>query len=318
MMRIDADRLLRLSVVIDERSFSRAAARLFISQPTLTASIAQLESEVNVKLLERGRHGAVPTEFGKQLYEHAKIIEAELGRAQRGLIALAGGTQGKVMIGATSGAGLSMACPAICRLLGARPDLQVEFAEEDSEGDLLVRLRRRELDLVLCPSVSMPLHEDLRGEPIFKTRRVLVTRTGHPVGEGGVTVKALSSYRLVVPKDTSELRIRYNEMFSAMGIPFPTRTVVAASLAAAKEIIMQSNAFSIFTELSVTAEVRRGLLKTYELNIPTDYWYQAIFCGNVPVTPAMTAFLTELLTVCREHDIEVQDAIASGPLPCNS
>lgn len=309
-MRIDAERLYRLSVVIEERSFSRAALRLCVSQPTLTTCIAQLEGDLGVKLLHRGRHGAQPTVYGQQLYERAKVVEAELLRAQRDIVALADGKLGKVVIGVTSGAGLSMACPAICRLLDARPDLQLEIIEATSENELMTQLRHRELDLVICPSVSSPGLEDFRGEPLFRTRRVIVTRPGHPVARRRqVTARALAPYRLVVPKDTTELGAHYREIFAASSVEFPRRTVVAASLSAAKEIVMQSDCFTLCTEQSVTAEVRRGLLATHELGVPTSHWYWAYFNARARITPAMTAFVRELLNVCNEQNIEVK------PLP---
>ena len=99
-MHIDQTRLYRLSVVIDEKNLTRAANRLGLTQPTLSASIAQFEEELGVKLLDRGRHGAVPTVYGSALYERSRAIESELKRAAQDLQEISSAEAGHLAIGA--------------------------------------------------------------------------------------------------------------------------------------------------------------------------------------------------------------------------
>src|SRR3546814_9907779 len=74
-MRIDPNRLLRLGELIRKGSFKKAADGLTITQPALSQSIAQMESEVGVRLIDRTPHGVVPTVFGAALLRHAMEIE---------------------------------------------------------------------------------------------------------------------------------------------------------------------------------------------------------------------------------------------------
>ncbi len=60
--------------ITETGSFTRAAERLFISQPSLSAGIKKLEQELGVKLFERGGRRAIPTPAGKFFLEKAKNI----------------------------------------------------------------------------------------------------------------------------------------------------------------------------------------------------------------------------------------------------
>ena len=79
---LDVTRLRQLAVIVRHRSFSKAAEAIGISQPALSKNIRTLERALGVRLLERGRFGALPTEFGLALARHADAIDAELGSAR--------------------------------------------------------------------------------------------------------------------------------------------------------------------------------------------------------------------------------------------
>ena len=64
-------------------SFSKAAQVLFISQPSLSAAIKELETELGVTLLERSRKGVTFTEKGEQVLQEARKIEESVGRIKR-------------------------------------------------------------------------------------------------------------------------------------------------------------------------------------------------------------------------------------------
>lgn len=64
--------------IASEGSFNRAAGLLFLSQPSLSKAIANLEKELNVRLFERHPKGVLLTENGKKLYEYATTVMAQL------------------------------------------------------------------------------------------------------------------------------------------------------------------------------------------------------------------------------------------------
>src|SRR3982750_3921072 len=96
---MDARRLLPFRVVAPERSFSRAAERLSRSQPSVSSQIALLETEIGVRLFERGRRGLRLTRAGEVLIEHAAHAAWRLEPADTQIAALAGERRQQVRVG---------------------------------------------------------------------------------------------------------------------------------------------------------------------------------------------------------------------------
>jgi DNA-binding transcriptional LysR family regulator len=145
---MDPRRLLTFRVVAHERSFSRAAARLSRSQPSVSSQIALLETEVGVRLLERGRRGLRLTPAGEVLLEHADHVAWRLELADTQIAALAGARRDEVRVGCfpTSMAGLVPA--AIEQLRAARGDIRVLLSEVTASS-LEPRLLSGEFDVAL-------------------------------------------------------------------------------------------------------------------------------------------------------------------------
>src|SRR5882757_3599892 len=74
--------LAALVTASESGSLRQAAEKLRLSQPALSRSIRELESELGVKLLERTSLGVEPTDYGKALILRSKIVESELRRAK--------------------------------------------------------------------------------------------------------------------------------------------------------------------------------------------------------------------------------------------
>ena len=98
-MPLDVLKLHQLAVIIRCKSFSRAAEQLGISQSALSKSVKSLERSLGVKLLDRGRFGALPTPFGLALARHADAVEAELRTADSEIVALKTARHGHVCVG---------------------------------------------------------------------------------------------------------------------------------------------------------------------------------------------------------------------------
>ena len=76
--RIRVQDLHILSAVVEFRSLARAAEYLAVSRPVVSRAIADLETEVGVRLLDRDRHGAVPTIYGSTLLKRGAVVFDEL------------------------------------------------------------------------------------------------------------------------------------------------------------------------------------------------------------------------------------------------
>src|SRR5580765_2866724 len=81
----DAMTLTELKYVValsQERHFGRAAAKCFVTQPTLSLALAKLEDELGMKLLERNKNEVLVTVRGRAVVEQARRVLEEVGKIQ--------------------------------------------------------------------------------------------------------------------------------------------------------------------------------------------------------------------------------------------
>lgn len=131
--------------VADERHLTRAAERLCLSQPAISAHIKALEQELALTLFERTPKGMVPTAAGEALLVHARQALAAVGEVGQQAEALRGEVIGSVRIGLNTDAGF-LRLVELQTLLSARhPRLEIEFLG-GTTGANLPKLRNKRLD----------------------------------------------------------------------------------------------------------------------------------------------------------------------------
>lgn len=127
MQRGNFDQLVAFVVVARERSFTRAAAKLGVSQSALSHTIRELEERLGVRLLTRTTRNVSPTEAGERLLHHIgprfDEIEAELVA----LSELRNKPAGTIRITATENATETILVPKLAPLLREYPDIKVEI-----------------------------------------------------------------------------------------------------------------------------------------------------------------------------------------------
>ena len=135
--------------VVEEGHFGRAAAKLGMSQPPLTAQIQALEHALGVKLIERTRQGARPTWEGEVLLPAVRRLQ----RAALGVEVLARevkqGRRELVTVGCITSAMLGTLPPVIRAFRASRPDAVIAVREMDT-ADAVEYLRRGEIDLAFA------------------------------------------------------------------------------------------------------------------------------------------------------------------------
>ena len=169
-------RQLEYFVALAERlNFRRAAESCFVSQPSLSAQIAQMEALLGVKLFERDRHGARLTPAGEALLPEAREILAgcdRLGQLARSLGAPLAGPLRLGVIPTIAPYLLPRVLPAVHE---AHPRLEV-FLREDLTDRLVDQLEEGALDLLLL-AVDLDLGS-LATLPLFSDPFVLAVREG--------------------------------------------------------------------------------------------------------------------------------------------
>jgi DNA-binding transcriptional LysR family regulator len=196
-------RLGHFLAVAEEGHFGRAAARLGISQPPLTAQIQALERELGVKLLERTGKGARPTREGEALLPLARRLAEGAGQIEQLARELRAGRHAPVMIACVTSALFDYLPPLVRALQAARPDAAVSVREMDT-ADAVEALRRGEVDLALL-RLERDRHP-VRLKPLGRDVLAAALPQGHALA-GGTAPLPLSALAdepmLVLPRAIS-------------------------------------------------------------------------------------------------------------------
>jgi DNA-binding transcriptional LysR family regulator len=138
--------------IAEERSFTRAAERLWVAQPGLSTQIRRLETELGVKLFDRHTRGVDLTDAGELFLERARRALAAADEALSTGHDLEAGLVGSLRLGITSEAGWQPLPELLDEFGRDRPKIEITVVE--SHGATLLRdLRDRRLDAVVAPSM---------------------------------------------------------------------------------------------------------------------------------------------------------------------
>jgi DNA-binding transcriptional LysR family regulator len=177
-------RVLTFRAVAHQRSFSRAAHELALSQPSVSNQVASLEREIGARLLERGPGGLRLTSEGEILLVHADAIAERFELAKAQLAAAAEGRRARLRIGAFPTALAGFVPAAIARLRLEYPDTKV--AVDEGTDDLPARVRSGELHLAVAFADSARPRQQppgLERRDLLRERFMVALAPGHRLAE---------------------------------------------------------------------------------------------------------------------------------------
>jgi DNA-binding transcriptional LysR family regulator len=279
-------RLRAFAAVARQRSFSRAAAELFVSQPAISKHVAVLEAEIGKPLFVRRRRGVELTPAGELLAEYVLRAEALLVNGRRALESGGDAQLGTLSLAASGIPGTYLLPSVLARFHENHAAVEIEFEVSTSGGALeLVRRHRSELAVV----GGLPVPHEIESEPLLDDEIVLVG----PPALGG---------RRLRPKEIGDLTWIYREEGSA------TRAAVEAarwqagisvrqmlefpSWEAVKRAVEGGAGIAAISRFALDLELKAG--KLVILDVPR--WrlsrvISVIRARDVPLTPPAERFL---------------------------
>lgn len=174
---MDLTRLRYFAAVAQAGSFSRAAAALHLTQPSLSRQVQLLEEELGQRLLERHGRGVVATEAGTALLAHARAIFELAERARSDMADRQQNPRGRVTVGLPPRVAHVITADLVERFHARYPEAGITVME-----DLSLRLRewlvagRADLALLFDPAPSPQVHV----EPLVREPLVLVSKRPLP------------------------------------------------------------------------------------------------------------------------------------------
>jgi LysR family cyn operon transcriptional activator len=165
--------------VAESLHFTNAAQSLYVTQPTLSHQIAELESRLGTPLLDRVGKRVRLTEAGKLFRAHASRALKELQAGGDALAELAGLARGELRVGIIQSFCVTLLPPILERFVRAYPNVRVRIdnipARVIEEGLASGRL---DLGIAFAPTTL----EETEAEPIIEEKLLLVASTEHPLG----------------------------------------------------------------------------------------------------------------------------------------
>jgi DNA-binding transcriptional LysR family regulator len=137
MLKDNLNDFLAFLAVARERSFTRAAAQLGVSQSALSHAVRGLEARLGVRLLARTTRSVATTEAGERLLHSIGPHFDEIGRELSALSELRDRPAGTLRITAGEHAAESVLWPALAKLLPAYPDIKVELTIDQGLTDIV-------------------------------------------------------------------------------------------------------------------------------------------------------------------------------------
>lgn len=279
-----------LVAIVEEGSLAAAARRLGVTQSALSRSVQSDERKLGVRLLDRGKHGALPTAMGKLVVEKGRHLLSDSRALIQEIDLLRGAEGGEIRIGAGPyPADLSVGT-AVGRLLAQKPRLKVTVAVGDWPV-LTARVLEGSLDIAVCELEATTGNPQLAVEPLPSHRGVLFCRAGHPLAaRKTVTLESVRGYPLALTALPPRLALLLADQGGTA-----TRTASPAvhvdTFSLARAVVLASDVIGGAVATQIEDDVREGRIVMLPIKLPwlvTGYGF--VYRAGRTLAPSVQLF----------------------------
>ncbi|ESQ87381.1 hypothetical protein ABAC460_20370 [Asticcacaulis sp. AC460] len=250
-----------LAAVIQAGSFSEAARRLDISQPSVHRSVRELETLCGIALMQDQ-----PTPEARELARHFALYQAELQMGLDEIREVQGRVAGTVTVGALPLARSGWLPDAVAATLADYPDARIRIIDGPYEAQLH-DLLHGQIDFILGALRDPAPSKLIAQSHLFDDPLTIVVRADHPFAPGfdsdrdKLTPAQLDSLAWILPRPGTPGRIVFEQFMANKGLNPPQRVVECASLVAARALLLRTDMAALLSARQVDYEIRQGLLK---------------------------------------------------------
>ncbi|WP_405133030.1 LysR family transcriptional regulator [Nocardia sp. NBC_01388] len=274
--------------VVEEKNFTRAAARLRVAQPSVSQQIRRLERELGESLLDRTGRTVRLTAAGTALLPHARAALGALSSGRQAVDELRGLISGEVSIGITASLPVIDLPRMLTEFREHHPGIQISLTETDAAA-VLDGIRTGEFDIGLA-SLAEPPPAEFSGRHLGTLPLVIATSTDDPLaGHHRGPLRLIEDRPLITLPRGSALRQILDTGCERAEFR-PRISYQASSLPLLIELTARGLGVAVVPAWAVhTTPV---LLHTIEIDDPELHGYAFLMHrANEPVSPAARAFL---------------------------
>lgn len=236
-MKTKLNDLIAFTAVAEEESFTRAAARLSVSQSALSHTIKGLEERLGLRLLTRTTRSVSLTEIGKKLYDSVAPRLLEIENELDSLNALKDKPAGTIRISAAEHAARTVIWPKVRSFMVKYPDINIELSIDYSLTDIVaekynagVRLGESVEKDMIAVSISPPLRMAVVATPEYFEKAGKPAEPRHLSDHNCINLRLPTYGRLLVwdfEKDGHDVNVRVEGQFTSNKTTFIHDAVLA-------------------------------------------------------------------------------------------
>jgi DNA-binding transcriptional LysR family regulator len=284
--------------VWENRSFSRAAHEVHLTQPTVSGHIRVLEETLGVRLFDRSGKEVIPTKAGEVLYPFARQILRLNLQAERGIAMFLGQEKGSLDLGGSNIPGQYILPGVIGRFKAARPNIKVILRISDTAA-IVAAVGDGELELGMVGAVVQK--KGLSFEPCFHDDMVLIVPPGHRLADcKKASIDDLASEPFVLREKGSGTRLASERALQAAGnLQLSDLQIVAemGSTEAIRQAVKAGLGCSIVSRRAVKDDLEHGLLHAPVLEgVQLSRQFYLIWHNQRTLSPLALAFRSFLLS----------------------
>ncbi|NLI92781.1 MAG: LysR family transcriptional regulator [Peptococcaceae bacterium] len=274
------------------RNFSRAGDALFLTQPTISSHISDLENELGLKLFDRSRRDVIPTEAGDAFYQYAITLLETREKAIYSLNLYSKEVEGRLEIAASSIPSQWLLPRLFIGFRKIYPNVFFKVHQGDS-GEVIRDLQKKRFQIGI---VGTRMDDDkLEYEVLSKDRLILISARNEEEGckNPNVSLESLLEKEFIFRESGSGTRQKFETALKEKGINPDHLKVVAEmnSTEAIKRAVREGLGVSVVSSLSAEDYLELGLLNTFTIEgLDLDRTFYLVTHKNQPLSPSVTAF----------------------------
>lgn len=306
---MDLMQLEHFLAVADERTFTRAAERVFRTQPALSQSIKKLERSVGAPLFARDMTGVSLTEAGKFFVVYARKMVKMRDEATRSIFQLQALKAGTLTVAAHETAELYLLPNALKHLARLFPQVKLSV-QRGSLDEIPRRVLDREVQIGFV--TEPPVFQELQSLEVYMDEMALVVSPEHRLAaKGSVSIQDLDGISMVVHKFCPWSEDTVMRLFQQHSISFRVAAELC-SVESIKNLVIGNVGATVVPRITVLQELRKKrlvqiLIPQIKLPLPSVMIFRRD--SNSETAGQLIEIMSDQLFVPRLHP----DRIEAGP-----
>jgi DNA-binding transcriptional LysR family regulator len=291
MLSMDLNQLKYFVSVVDHMSFSKAAEKLHISQPSLSKAIKNLERDLGFQIIERNTRNSRLTEAGEVLYGRAIHLLSEMAIVKKEMeeVKLIG--KGELQIGMIESVKYWIP-KVISRYNKNFPEMHIRLMEVLGGDAVKNSLKKYQTHAIITNQQIKEV--DIETVPLYKERLVLVLHENHPLAaRESITLKELEQDSFIISTEGFQTREDILHAFELEGI-VPTIKYEIERFETALSLVSENLGIALIPENYLQGPYDFSIISKIIDSPALERTVYLTYMKNRYVSPSIKAFLTEV------------------------